>query len=47
MTINLIFATITIKRRQKTMEDYFHEQRVKEIYEELQYKQSDEIQRLF
>ncbi|WP_338754557.1 YrzI family small protein [Bacillus sp. FJAT-52991] len=47
MTINLIFVIITIKKREKTVEEYIHEQRVEEIYDEMRNKQQEQMNHLF
>ncbi|WP_074034008.1 YrzI family small protein [Bacillus massilinigeriensis] len=33
MTLNIIFFTLTIKRKKATKEELVHEERVKEIFE--------------
>ncbi|WP_100402735.1 YrzI family small protein [Bacillus sp. FJAT-42315] len=47
MTINLIFVIITIKRRERNVEEYIHEQRVEEIYDEMRNKQQERMNHLF
>ncbi|MEK4029742.1 MULTISPECIES: YrzI family small protein [Bacillaceae] len=47
MTINLIFVIITIKRRKKSVEDYFHDERVEQMYEEMKLKQHENMRNLF
>lgn len=36
MTLNILFFTITIKRRQSTLEEALHNQMVEKIYQENQ-----------
>ncbi|GLY11125.1 YrzI family small protein [Bacillus badius] len=47
MTINLLFVIVTIKRRQKSVEDYFHNERVEKMYEEMKMKQQENLTNLF
>ncbi|KAB7706234.1 YrzI family small protein [Bacillus aerolatus] len=47
MTINLIFVIITIKKRKKSVEDYFHNERVKKMYEEMHMKQQEHLRNFF
>lgn len=47
MTINLLFVIVTIKRRKKSVEDYFHDERVEKMYEEMKMKQHDNMRNLF
>ncbi|CAM3817633.1 YrzI family small protein [Mesobacillus zeae] len=39
MTLNIVFFTITIKKREATREEVFHEEMVKELFEETREKQ--------
>ncbi|PKR85160.1 YrzI family small protein [Heyndrickxia camelliae] len=41
MTLNLIFITVTIKKRRKTTEEYLHEENIARIYEENKLKHSE------
>lgn len=41
MTLNLIFVTITIKKRKKTTEEYLHEENISRIFEENKLKYSE------
>lgn len=34
MTINILFLTITIRKRKKSVEDAFHQDLVEKLYEE-------------
>ncbi|MBS4173619.1 YrzI family small protein [Bacillus sp. FJAT-49736] len=38
MTLNLIFVTVTIKKRRKTLEEYIYEENISKIYEEIKLK---------
>jgi uncharacterized protein (TIGR02413 family) len=45
MTLNLIFATLTIKKRVKTIEEYMHEESISEMYEQNKLKHNDMLLR--
>lgn len=46
MTLNILFLTITIKKRLMSQEEYFHYQMVKKIEEENRSRQAN-IYRMF
>ncbi|HYK72270.1 MAG TPA: YrzI family small protein [Pseudoneobacillus sp.] len=46
MTLNILFLTITIKKRLMSQEEYSHYQMVKKIEEENRYRQAN-IYRMF
>ncbi|WP_185765824.1 YrzI family small protein [Niallia circulans] len=39
MTLNILFMTITIKRKQQTYEQFMHDQLTEQIIEESKHKQ--------
>jgi uncharacterized protein (TIGR02413 family) len=47
MTLNLIFVTVIIKKRMKTIEEYLHEANIAEIYEQNKLKHSELLLRSY
>jgi uncharacterized protein (TIGR02413 family) len=47
MTLNLLFVTVTIKLKNKTMEQYQHEENVSRLYDEYKNRQTEIGVRVF
>lgn len=46
MTFQFIFFTVTIQKRQKTLEQYRHEEQIKKFYDEMKTRQTEYFIRL-
>lgn len=47
MTINLIFLTISISKRSKSIEEFVNETRIENLYEQMKNKQTSVLNRMY